>query len=108
MSLHHVHTILVTDPADGSLWGVLSDKALLSGLLDFDEGQPLLREVADRDLITISSDEPLLAAAELMRERGIAHLVVRDAQNGRPSGCSLPWTWPAWPRGARADRREPS
>jgi len=86
MSLHHVHTIVVSDPADGSPWGVLSDTALLRALLDFDGQARLLREVADRDLSTISSDEPLTAAAELMRDRGIAHLVVRDAQSGRPTG----------------------
>jgi CBS domain-containing protein len=86
MSSHHVHTIVVTDPADGSLWGLLSDTALLSALLEFDGSELLLREVADRDLTTISSDVPLLAAAELMHERGIAHVVVRDAHSGRPSG----------------------
>jgi CBS domain-containing protein len=86
MSLHHVHTIVVTDPVDGSLWGILSDRALLDSLLASEGSERLLREVADREPSTISSDEPLLAAAELMRERGIAHLVVRDAQTGRPSG----------------------
>jgi CBS domain-containing protein len=86
MSSHHVHTIMVTDPADGSPWEILSDSALLNALLDFDGDERLLREVADRDLSTISSSEPLAAAAELMRDRGIAHLVVRDAQSGRPTG----------------------
>lgn len=86
MSLHHVHAIVVTDPADGSLWGMLSDSALLSALLDLDGEERSLRDVADRDLSTISSSEPLTAAAELMRDRGIAHLVVRDAQSGRPAG----------------------
>lgn len=86
MSLHHVHTIVVTDPADGSLLGILSDRVLLSALLDSDGEERLLRDVADRDLSMISSSEPLTAAAELMRDRGIAHLVVRDAQSGRPTG----------------------
>jgi len=86
MSLHHVHTIVVTDPADGSLWGILSDTALLSALLDGDGDERTLREIADRDLSTISAEEPLTAAAELMRDRGIAHLVVRDAESGRPTG----------------------
>lgn len=27
-----------------------------------------------------------MAAAELMRERGIAHLLVRDPESGRPTG----------------------
>jgi CBS domain-containing protein len=86
MSLHHVHTIVVTNPADGSLWGILSDGALLSALLDGDGDERTLREVADRDLSTISANEPLTTAAELMRDRGIAHLVVRDAESGRPTG----------------------
>jgi CBS domain-containing protein len=86
MSLHHVHTIVVTDPVDGSLWGIFSDSALLDSLLASESSERLLRELADREPCTISSDEPLLSAAELMRERGIAHLVVRDAQTGRPSG----------------------
>jgi CBS domain-containing protein len=85
MSLHHVHTIVVSDPADGSPWGLLTDDALVSALLDPDGDRPL-RDIAERDLSTISSDEPLTAAAELMRERGIAHLVVRDAHSGRPTG----------------------
>ena len=86
MSLHHVHTILVTDPAAGSPLGILSDTALLSALLDPHDRERSLGEVADRDLSTISSGEPLISAAELMRDRGIAHLVVRDEQSGRAIG----------------------
>lgn len=85
MSLHHVHTILVNND-DGSPYGILSDSVLLSALLDSNGGERELREVADRDIGTISSSEPLVAAAELMRDRGIAHLMVRDAQSGRPTG----------------------
>ncbi|HEY7951730.1 MAG TPA: CBS domain-containing protein [Solirubrobacteraceae bacterium] len=85
MSLRHVHTILVTDE-DGSPYGILSDNILLGALLDSNGGERALREVADRDISTISSSEPLLAAAELMRDRGVAHLLVRDAQSGRPTG----------------------
>ena len=85
MASHHVHTIVVTDPADGSPWGALSDTALLGAMLDT-AGECLLRDVADRDLNTVSSGDSLIGAARLMRERGIAHLVVRDADSGRPSG----------------------
>jgi len=86
MSLHHVHTIVITDPADGSPWGILSDSGLLSALLDEGNDERTLREVADRDLSTISASEPLAAAAELMRDRGIAHVLVRDPESGRPTG----------------------
>jgi CBS domain-containing protein len=86
MSMHHVHAIAVSDPSDGSLVGILADGALLRALLDSGAEERELGELADRDLTTISSSEPLIAAAEMMHDRGIAHLVVRDAQSGRPSG----------------------
>jgi CBS domain-containing protein len=85
MALHHVHTIIVTDPAGDAPVGVLSDVALIGALLDRREDRPL-DEVAEDKLETVASDEPLAAAAQLMRERGTAHLVVRDAHSGRPTG----------------------
>jgi CBS domain-containing protein len=86
MSSHHVHSIVVTDPSDGSVFGVLSDGAMLRALLDAPEGDALLRDVADRDVSMVASDEALLTAAELMRERGLDHILVRDPVSGRPSG----------------------
>jgi CBS domain-containing protein len=86
MSLHHVHTVVVNDRADGSPLGVLTDSQLLAALLDSDGVERTLGEIADRDIQTISSAEPLSVAAELMRERGVAHVLVRDAGTGRPAG----------------------
>jgi CBS domain-containing protein len=86
MTQHHVHAVVVTDPVDGAPWGILSDSALLAALLDFDGAERPLSEVADRDLSTISSGEPLISAAQLMRDRGIAHIVVRDAHTGKLAG----------------------
>ncbi|HEY4895968.1 MAG TPA: CBS domain-containing protein [Solirubrobacteraceae bacterium] len=86
MSLHHVHTIVVSDPADGSPVGVVSDRALVDAMLNADGEEPLLRDIADRDFTTVSSGDPLVAAAHSMRNHNIAHLVVRDAQSGRPVG----------------------
>jgi CBS domain-containing protein len=86
MSSHHVHTIVITDPSDGSMSGMLTDKALLSALRESGGGERLLDEVADRDLPTIANTETLAAAAQLMHERDIAHLVVLDAHTGRPTG----------------------
>jgi CBS domain-containing protein len=86
MSLHHVHTIVVTDPRDGSPVGTLSDSALFDGLLDAGAGGRPLGEVADRDLDTIASDERLTVAAERMRERATGHLLVRDAHSNMPVG----------------------
>jgi len=84
MSLHHVHAVVVSDPANGSLYGVLTDGALLEALLGGEDERPL-SEVADRDLHTISGEEPLLDAARLMCDRGVSHLVVLDT-GGKPTG----------------------
>ncbi len=85
MSLHHVHTIVVSDPADGSPCGLLTDDALVGALLDQDGDCPV-GDIAERDLNMISSSEPLLSAAERMREHATAHLLVRDAKSGAPAG----------------------
>ncbi len=86
MASHHVHLIVVTSPTDGSPLGILTDSALLEALLEKGADDRLLEDVADRSLDTISSEEPLLLAAELMRDRRTSHLIVRDAHNGRPIG----------------------
>ncbi len=85
MSLHHVHAVVVSDPASGSMYGILTDGALLNAMLDGDP-ERLLSEVTEREPDTISSSEPLPLAAQLMREEGIAHLIVRDAESGQPTG----------------------
>jgi CBS domain-containing protein len=86
MCSQHVHMIVVTNPSDGSPLGVLSDGALLGALLDRSAQDRPLEDVMDRGLDTVSSDESLTVAAELMRDRGTAHLIIRDAHSGRPVG----------------------
>jgi CBS domain-containing protein len=86
MSRHHVHMIVATDPTDDSPVGTLSDSALLSALLDAGGEDPPLEGLVDRSFQTISSDEHLAVAARLMRDDGTAHLLVRDAHNGKPIG----------------------
>lgn len=86
MCSQHVHMIVVTDPADGAPLGVLSDSALLAALLEKGAAHPSLEDVIERGLDTVSSDEPLAVAAQLMRKRGTAHLIVRDNHSGRPVG----------------------
>lgn len=86
MSMHHVHTIVVTAPGGDTPVGVLTDTALLAALMEPGASDRTLGEVADSELETVSSDERLATAAQRMRARGTAHLVVRDANSGRPSG----------------------
>jgi CBS domain-containing protein len=86
MCSEHVHMILATSAADGSAVGCLSDVELLRALLEEGGGERPLGEVVDRRLETVSSEQPLVAAAALMRDRGTAHLLVRDPRNDAPVG----------------------
>ena len=45
-----------------------------------------MRDLADRDSSTISSDEPVMVADELMRERGVGHMLVQHPHRGRLTG----------------------
>ncbi len=86
MALHHVHSLVVTSPGDSGHWRVLSDDDLLRAILESPEGDRTVGGVAVREFPTVSSDEHLAAAAELMRDRGISHLLVLDARDGHPAG----------------------
>ena len=56
MTAHHVHTIVITDPSDASVSGMLTDRALLDALLEPDGGERALMEVAQHNVPTIASD----------------------------------------------------
>jgi CBS domain-containing protein len=86
MALHHVHCVVVVDPADGRLCGVVSDADLVDALLDPQGVDRTVGEIAGENVPTISSSDPLSAAAALIRNRGISHIVVVDAGSGRPTG----------------------
>lgn len=87
MTLHHIHTVVLSDPADGSLVGIVSDSALLAALLDPADRRGTLGEIAGtNDLVTLSSDQSLKEAVREMGGRGVDHAVVRDAHSGRPTG----------------------
>jgi CBS domain-containing protein len=86
MSTEHVHMILATSPRDGTPVGVLSARRLLEVILDREADDMPLAEVADPALPTISSDAPLLEAAEGMRASGSSHVLVKDAASNRISG----------------------
>ncbi len=86
MSQHHIHTVVVSDTPDGAPIGMLTDAALVAALLDDPDDERTLGDVADRDLGTISGGATLRTAAEMMRERGAAHLLVCDEESGIPTG----------------------
>lgn len=84
---HSVHCIVVTDEADAeSLWGVVSDLDLVAAASVRDLDEQSAGATAATSATTVSPDETLQRAAQLMTEHGTSHLVVVDAQSGHPVG----------------------
>ena len=87
MASHSIHCVVVLEgPDDEKPWGVISDLDLVSAAFDHDAGQWKAGEAAGSPAVMIGADAPLRRAAQLMREYGIAHLVVVDPERGSPLG----------------------
>ena len=88
MTDHHVHAVYVFDGSedDDSVesWGLVSDLDLIAALPVLDERTA--GNTAVTPLLTVSSDERLDRAAQVMAESANAHLAVVDPQTRRPAG----------------------
>jgi CBS domain-containing protein len=78
MREHEVSDVLVYDY--GSLRGVITDRdvsirAIAEG---FDPSSTSLAEVCSRPLLTVTPDDTIETAADLMRQRGVRRLAVVD------------------------------
>lgn len=81
-----IHSVVVSDPADPSgRWGIVSAldvaRASAAGWVQTTAG-----EVATYEVLTIPSDASLHAAAGLMAEHGVSHLVAVQPETGDPVG----------------------
>ena len=77
MVSYDVHSIVVKDVAPGSRpWGIVSSLDIAAAARSDLFAANAARDVATTDLVTVASDEPLAAAAKLMAEHGITHLIV--------------------------------
>jgi predicted transcriptional regulator len=84
MAKHRVHAVVITGPNAARLVGVVSDLDVVAGVA---AGADLTaRQAAATETLTISADEPLWAAAHLMSEHGVSHLLVVDSAGGYPLG----------------------
>lgn len=88
MARHRVHSVVVTDdPEDaGSLWGVVSDLDLVAAASVRELADQTAGAIAATSALTISSEEALQRAAQVMTEHAITHLVVVDPARPRPVG----------------------
>ena len=84
MANHRVHAVVITSSNGERPVGVVSDLDVVAALAtraDCTAGQAGATEA-----LTVSADEPILNAAQLMNEHGVSHMVVVDPAEGYPLG----------------------
>jgi CBS domain-containing protein len=83
MANHRVHAVVITTAGADRTVGVLSDMDIVAAVAAGADCSA--REAAATEALTVSPDEPLRFAAQLMSEHGVSHLVVID-DDGHPLG----------------------
>jgi CBS domain-containing protein len=91
MATYRVHAILVTSHGDeelpgGSVWGVVTDADLLRAARTGELDEKASRLLAAAPVLTVTTDDGLARAAELMLEHQISHLIVVEPHTARPIG----------------------
>ena len=89
MASYHIHAVVVTD-MDGegeseTPWGLISD-ADLAAAAGPDAGDRTARDTAHTEIVTVTADDSIAHAAQLMTEHGVTHLVVVQGATGKPVG----------------------
>ena len=86
MATHGVHAVVVLgDDEAGGLWGIVSDTDLVTAIARRELDLHTAGGMARTPLVTVSREQSLAQATELMSEHGVTHLVVVGARN-RPIG----------------------
>jgi CBS domain-containing protein len=84
MASHHVHAVVITTSSAEPPVGVVSDLDLVAAVAAGPDCSA--RDAAATEPLTVSADEPLMCAAQLMSEHAVSHLVVVDSAGGYPVG----------------------
>ena len=86
MAQQHIHSVVVTDIADGdNAWGIVSDVDLLRAA-DAGAMEETAGSIAATEFLNVDPEEPLTRAVQLMKDHEVTHVVVRDEASGRPAG----------------------
>ncbi len=90
MATQHVHCVAVAGSSHETsphyfVWGIISDLDLIAAGIREDT-EPTARDLAGQPVITVKPSVPLRDAGELMLTHRVSHLVVTDAEAGRPIG----------------------
>ena len=91
MATYRVHAILVTahgaeSLAGGGVWGIVSDTDLLRAAKTGDLDEQASRVLAAEPVLTVTTNDGLAKAAELMVEHEVSHLIVAEPHTARPVG----------------------
>jgi CBS domain-containing protein len=84
MAKHRVHAVAVTDGEHFRPAAVVSDLDVVAAIAS--RRDPSAGQSAATEPLTVSAQERLDRAAQLMTEHGVAHLVVVDDADGQPIG----------------------
>jgi CBS domain-containing protein len=84
MASHRVHAVLITAATGERPVGVVSDLDVVAAVAAGADCSA--HEAAATEALTVSADEPLRNAAQMMSEHGVSHLLVVDAAGGYPVG----------------------
>jgi len=84
MANHRIHAVVITAANGDRPVGVVSDLDVVAAVAAGADGSA--HQAAATEALTVSADEPLRTAAQMMSEHGVSHLLVVDAAGGYPVG----------------------
>jgi CBS domain-containing protein len=85
LATYRIHAVVVSEIEGDRPWGIVTDLDVTAAAgRDLDEVKA--RDIANRELLTVSADDKLAHAAHLMAERGLSHVVVVQPHSGQPVG----------------------
>ena len=89
MAANGIHCIAVVETAPdrtATLCGVVSDRDVLASVLAGDPVEDTAQACAATEVVTVTPEDPLFRAAELMHEHGLTHVVVVETGTTTPIG----------------------
>jgi CBS domain-containing protein len=84
MATHRVHAVVVAGDDPRHPWGIVSGLDIAAAAACGRE--PTAGEAAATEVVTISSEDRLDRAAQVMAEHELTHLIVVDRASGQPIG----------------------
>lgn len=89
MAAEQVHCVVIDANGDGEAtaqWSIVSDLDLVNAVSENRFEERTAASAAVSEFLTVTSDEKLHRAAQIMTEHELTHLVVIDKASGRPEG----------------------